>query len=269
MKIYKIVDEFMGTVPIAYLCYYEKSRSFSIEISPEVSANDLPIFFAGFASGNVMSIDLEWSKRWVKERIVPEDRQNLGSILRDNKIKDYDLMKLLETARGRSSQDDCAILPADPETMPLWFAERQSRKVRSVFPLTGNRIMISFHDGKSFIMDLTERIAEDRSFKTLDKNKDLFDSVSVQPGGNGVCWNDWLYISACELYGEGKRIEISADEIRSMIEREAVDTQAVCAELSCSRQYVDKLVRDGKLEAIQGEGKARLYFRSDVERLKW
>ena len=269
MKIYKIMDEYAGTAPIAYLCYYDRSRSFAIEISPDVAEHELPIFFAGFASKGIMSIDQEWSKRWVKERVVPEDRQNLGSILKDNGIKDYDLIKLLVKAGGRSSQDDCAIVKADPADMPLWFSERQNRKVAMVFSLSGRRVLVSFRDGTSRIVGLDKRIREDRTFKTLETNKEMLESVSVQPGGNGICWSDWLYISAWDLYKEDRSIDISTDEIRSMIERESVDTNAVCKELSCTRQYADKLVRDGKLIPIKGDGKTRLYFRSDVDRLKW
>ena len=269
MKVYKILDEYAGTTPIAYLCYYDRSRSFAIEISPDVPEHELPIFFAGFAERGIMSIDLEWSKRWVKERVVPEDRQNLGSILKDNGIKDYDLMKLLVKASGRSAQDDCAIAKADPADMPLWFSERQSRKVAMVFPLSRRRILVSFCDGTSRIVDLDKRINEDRAFKTLETSDGLFGSVSVQPGGNGISWSDWLYIPARDLYKEGLSVEISADEIRSMIERESVDTKTLCNELSCTRQYADKLVRDGKLSPMKEDGKTRLYFRSDVDRLKW
>ena len=269
MKVYKIIDDFVGTSPIAFLCYYEKSRTFAIEISPEIPTNELPIFFSGFAGKGIMSVDMEWSKRWVKERVIPEDRQNLGTILRENKIADYDLMKLLEKACGRSAQDDCALIAAKSSDMPLWFSERQNKKVRMVFALSGYRIIVSFRDGTSRIINLSMRINEDRTFKTLENNRYLFESVRVQPGGNGICWSDWLYISAPELYTEGTAIEISADEIGAIIEREIMDTYAVCSELGCTRQYVDKLVRDGQLPFLQRNGKSRLYYRSDVERLNW
>ena len=269
MKTYKIIDESSGSAAIAILCFFEKSRTFAIEISPEIPPSELPIFFAGFAEKGILSPDMEWSERWVRERIVPEDRQNLGSILRDNNLGEYDIMKLLIKSDGRSAQDDCAIIGVNQADLPLWFAERQSKKIRMVAPFSDFRILLSFYDGRAAIVDLSERVHEDRKFMILEHDGQLFDAVEVQPGGNGICWNDWLHMSAAELYDEGSTLAITADEIDNMIERELMDTQAVCEELNCSRQYIDKLVREGTLPTVRATGKSRLYHRSDVKRLKW
>ena len=42
----------------------------------------------------------------MQQRIVPTDRQNLGEILRDNGLKEYDEFELLMLATGRCAQDD-------------------------------------------------------------------------------------------------------------------------------------------------------------------
>lgn len=270
MKIYKIIDEYSGkNALIAYLCYYERSKAFAIEITPEISPKELPLFFYSFAKKGILSVDTEWSKRWVMERIVPEDRQNLGVILRDNHLIDYDPLKLLLKGHGRCSQDECAVCEADVQDRALWLAERMSKKLSQVSPLKDMRILLAFNDGSVRIVDLYDRVSEDRRFKVLENNRALYGSVKLQPGGNGICWNEWLFMPAAELYEEGDPVALSAEEIRNIVEKDMMDTADVCEELKCTRQYADKLVKEGRLRPIRGSGKARLYHRSDVERLKW
>ena len=36
------------------------------------------------------TVNSYWSKIWVQQRIVPPDRQNIGEILRDNHLQEYD-----------------------------------------------------------------------------------------------------------------------------------------------------------------------------------
>lgn len=51
------------------------------------------------------TVNAYWSKVWVQQRIAPTDRQNLGQILKDNGLDEYDEFQLLMLANGRCVQD--------------------------------------------------------------------------------------------------------------------------------------------------------------------
>ena len=86
MKIYAIKDDNMSQdFILGYLIYYEISKTFYIELSDNLDPWDAPPLFFSFAERGQHSIDSYWSRIWVRQRIVPQDRQNIREILRDNR----------------------------------------------------------------------------------------------------------------------------------------------------------------------------------------
>ena len=91
MKVCAIRDEYENrNTVLGYLFYYERSRDFFIELRDDLDAGEFPILLSLFVQKRTYSIGREWSARWVQARIVPRDRQNLGAILRDNGLSEYD-----------------------------------------------------------------------------------------------------------------------------------------------------------------------------------
>ena len=91
MKIYAIRNDYINDKEIlCYLLYFENSKTFYVELIEEIEVNALPIIFGHFREKDKVTIDSYWSKRWVSERIVPRDRQNIAQILRANKLNEYD-----------------------------------------------------------------------------------------------------------------------------------------------------------------------------------
>ena len=43
---------------------------------------------------------------WVTDRIIPKDRQNIADILRENGLKHYREIDMLELSMGRATYDD-------------------------------------------------------------------------------------------------------------------------------------------------------------------
>ena len=60
-------------------------------------------------------INAYWSKLWVQQRIVPTDRQNLGQVLKENGLSEYDEFELLMLAEGRCAQDSYFLAGVLPE----------------------------------------------------------------------------------------------------------------------------------------------------------
>ena len=91
---------------LAYLLYYENQKTFYIEIEEGISEWDAPLILSSFVKRQQYTVNAYWSKVWVQQRIVPTDRQNLGQILKDNGLEEYDEFQLLMLANGRCAQDN-------------------------------------------------------------------------------------------------------------------------------------------------------------------
>ena len=62
------------------------------------------IYSAGYITRQ--EIDDKWARRFVKERVVPPDRQNIGMIMRQLHMKKYSEFPILEYTSGRCCMDD-------------------------------------------------------------------------------------------------------------------------------------------------------------------
>ena len=88
------------------------------------------------------------------------------------------------------------------------------------------------------------------------------------PGGLGVQWDYGVFLTAEELRGQGKRLELNKEELDLLVKSYVVDTSEICYELGCSRQYVSKLVKENGLEEFKATNSSRLFTRSELDRLK-
>ena len=77
-----------------------------IEIPKDSKLEELPMILRASASRGIFQMDEKNSRRWVQDRIVSPNRQNIGQILRRANLKSFDEMALLQRSEGRSIQDD-------------------------------------------------------------------------------------------------------------------------------------------------------------------
>ncbi|MCI8663809.1 MAG: hypothetical protein HFG69_11300 [Hungatella sp.] len=89
---------------VAWLFYDEEKKEYEIRVPEDTKSNEAPLIIAAFIEKNQRVIGKEWSLRWVRERVIPPDRQNIGQILRENNMKFYDEFPLLVSNQGRSGQ---------------------------------------------------------------------------------------------------------------------------------------------------------------------
>ena len=93
MKSYAIYDGDLDRgSAIGYLFYYEKSQSFIIELCEDLGEWDAPLLFQGLVRKKIYTVSEDISLMWVKERVIPSGRQNIGSILKNYKLKEYSEM---------------------------------------------------------------------------------------------------------------------------------------------------------------------------------
>lgn len=264
MKIFAIRDDELGAKDLAYLLYYEQSKSFYIEIPEDADVWELPMLLASFLQRGEYTVNAYWSRLWVQQRIVPADRQNLGMILKENNLKEYNEYKLLLLGKGRCAQDNCYIVPLEESALPQFFFDRHARKVQDVIPLADRRLLVFFRDGKVNRCDLVELVGSMAAFQPVIYNEEIFNTVSVSAGGYGIQWGEQLTISDSRLYDSGVEVGISLDDFKSFICHRVVSATEATELLQCSRQNLNALVRQNKLQPLKAAGRVTLFLKTDI-----
>lgn len=265
MKIYAIIDaNNTACRPIGYLMYHTSDNSFNIELSKSLTEQAAPILFASFISKGKYSIDKHWSKEWVRQRIVPTDRQNLGLVLKENGLKTYDEHKLLMLANGRCAQDECYLSPISDDAIPGELQEYLNGTIRDVFILSDYRVLIALAAGEIRVLDVAH-CASDNTSRVMTYYADRFSDYSISSGGHAIVWGSEASISCSELPSISMPTGLTLNDIASMIKSRIVDTGEACRLLNCTRQNLNYLVKRGKLSPIVTSSGTRLFLRGELE----
>ena len=210
MKIYAIRDESVQEQKdLAYLLYYGREKQFYIELPENADAWETPLLLDSFVKRGETTVNSYWSKIWVQQRIVPIDRQNIGEILRDNHLKEYDEYELLMLAMGRCAQDDYYLVPINEKELPEEITRRFSKRIEDVLPLENHCLLVFFRDGVVKKCDLQKHFEKTKTFQVLLKKPDYFQYVQMQTGGYGVAWDVNMTISDTMLYRIGKSVPLT------------------------------------------------------------
>ena len=270
MKLFAIRDESAEVQKdLAYLLYYETEKKFYIELPEDADPWETPMLLSSFAGDGVKTVNAYWSKVWVQQRIVPADRQNLGQILKDNHLKEYDEYALLMLGMGRCAQDDCYLVPMEEEALPAEIRGRFNMRIEDSVPLDEYHMLVFFRDGIVRKCSLKEYFEAHATFAPLLKNEGLFCSVMIQPGGYGLEWDVNMGIPCNELYQMGDRIPLTLADFQSFAVRRVVNVAEAAEILGCTRQNIDYLTRSGYLHPIKSSGKNTLYLKSEVLQRNW
>lgn len=254
---------------LAYLLYYELDKRFYIELPEDADPWETPLLLASFLNKGERTVNSYWSRLWVQQRIVPPDRQNIGQILRDNGLKTYDEYALLMLASGRCEQDDYYLVPIDESALPERIVRRFRTKVEDVVPLADCTLLVFFRDGAIRRCELKEYFEKREQFSILAKRPHYFARVQIQTGGYGIQWDENLSIPDSVLYQMGKRVPLTAEDFRAFAAERIVNAAEAAEILDCSRQYINELVKTGKLHPIKTSGKNTLFLKSEVLKRNW
>ena len=269
MRVFAIRDE---TLPhealLGYLIYYERSRAFYIELPDEADPWETPLLLSSFVQRGTRSVGSYWSRLWVQQRIVPQDRQNIGQILKENGLTEYSEFQMLLMSMGRCAQDECYLEEVDTHELPTLLAERWKTKVEDVVPLSGFRLLVFFRNGEVRLCG-AEALSSGRvECAPYLVREERFRTVEVQPGGYGVMWNDRAVISDRELYEKGESIPLSLDDLTGFVRDRIVSAGEAAQLLGCSRQNIDDLIKRGKLHPVRRDAKYKLFLKSEIMQRK-
>lgn len=268
MKSYAIYDEGLDRVSaIGYLFYYEKAESFIIELCDDLNEWDAPLLFQGLVRRKIYTVPQEISLMWVRERVIPSGRQNIGSILKNHKMKEYKEMTLLSLSRGRCSQDSCYIAEISEKEIPDNIKDRMRKNVAECFPTEDNQLICMFKDNTVRKVDFTKLADKYKDISYILKNKDLINSVKVGAGGYSIVFNESIEIQSCDLRNVGLLLPLTVNDLYGFVCRNIVDTTKACDMLQCSRQNISYLVKEEKIKPVIYGTKENMYLKGDLERV--
>ena len=270
MKIFAIRDNNdSANKDIAFLIYYECDKRFYIELPENADPWETPLPLSSFLKRGETTVNAYWSRIWVQQRIIPSDRQNIGQILKDNKLDSYDEFDLLMLTNGRCAQVDYYLVSVSEKDFPESFFKRFQKKIEDVVPLTNKHQLIFFRDGNVKKCNMKTLLIDNKAFLPILKDEKMYYRVSIQPGGYGVCWGESLNIADYILYDCGKDIPLSLEDFRLFVENRVINTTEAAELLNCSRQNIDDLIRRNKLHPIKTTQKSKLFLKSEIIQRNW
>lgn len=280
MKIYEIIDE-ENKISVGNLLYYEKANSYVVELQEYLDKWSAPLLFAHYVEYKIYTMPRDVSYTWAKERVIPSGRQNISSILQNHKMTKYNEMRFLELSHGRCSQDSCYIKKIDE--IPDYIKERMRKNLVEVTALDERRLLCFFADDTTKVVEVSSLLEREdfwelpKSNLLVDKddieriirNRQLYESVEITPGGYALTFNDSIDISATVLYEEGENVSLGLHDIQQFVKQNLIDTSEACEILECSRQNIAYLTSGEKLSPLKENTKGNLYMNGDIVKNLW
>ena len=265
MKVYAIRDaELSKSRDLAWLLYYEKSDRFCIELCKDADEWDLPPILSSYAARGMQTVDFKWSMIWAEQRIVPPDRQNLGMILREHGLKEYNIHDLLMIAGGRCAQDECFLTPLRERDYPAELKERMRSKIRDLIHVSDTRSLLLLKDGSILEMEQTHPALKQTRYQRLLRYHQSLAGCRVSPGGQGIEWNEHEYIPQSDLARSCHPARVTGEDLRIFVQNNLVNTGEAADLLKCSRQNIRDLIRRNKLQPVREEKNNSMFLRSDI-----
>ena len=269
MRIFAIKDEELPQSRIlGYLIYYEAPKAFYIELPDDADQWETPLILDSFVKRGERSVGSYWSRIWVEQRIIPQDRQNIGQILRENGLTEYDEFSLLMLTHGRCAQDQCYLEELPEKDLPAVVLERWQYKIEDIVPLDDMRLLTFFQNGQVRIVDITALLNKYPACKLYAISEKQFGRVEVQPDGYGIMWNEQAAIPNHDLYKQGLPVPLSLQDFCRFVQLRVVNATEACTILDCSRQNIDDLIKRNKLHPIRSDVKYKLFLRNEVTQRK-
>lgn len=267
MKVCSIYNEYdKKKKAVAYLIYYEKANCFYIEIEDDADVTNLPMLLALFVEKGVYSIDSLWSKKWVASRIVPTDRQNLGSILKNNGLKFYDEYKILIKGKGMCSHDDFCVEELPVSKIKETIIPRRVENTIKDIVVENEEILVFYRDDSTRKYKINQLTDRKEHLPYIRKNIDAYE---IMPGGYEINWNDVVTVHINQLRKEGEEVAIPYKYFQKFAQSNIVNTAGACEMLGCSRQNVEDLVKRNCLEPVQTSAKNKMFLKRDIQEKLW
>ena len=265
MKLYEIIEGENKTI-IGCLLYYEKSGDYVVELLDGIDEWTAPLLFDKYVRAGEYTIPRKAGKLWVEERVIPSDRQNIGSILRNHKMSSYNVQKLLDVSKGRCAQDSMYLRPINK--LPEYVQRRTENYLSDCVALPSNRLLCFFNNGTTKMSHLSGYTDIDKVDSVL-RNENVYKTCSLAAGGRCITFNNSIDIQYTLLQERGEAINISLEDFVTFAKQNILDTTDICKALDCSRQNISYFVKSDRLTPIKEDVRGSLFLKADVERMGW
>ena len=194
---------------------------------------EYPIFFQSFINKNKYTINSYWTYKWINERIVPYERGNINSILKDNKIPYYNELLLLISSKGNSSMDDNYIEEMKESDLDDKIKNRMEYHIIDFIPLD-HQLIAFLKNNKSYILD------------NINEKEIPFLSIF----GNEIIYNskdryDYLFIR-----DNGKEFPLSYNALLHYINKYVLTSKEIVDQFGFSRQYLNSLKKENNIISL-------------------
>jgi len=191
------------------------------------------IFFQSFINKNKYTINSYWTYKWINERIVPYERGNINSILKDNKIPYYNELLLLISSKGNSSMDDNYIEEMKESALDDKIKNRMEYHIIDCIPLD-HQLIVFLKNNKSYILD------------NINEKEIPFLSIF----GNEIIYNskdryDYLFIR-----DNGKEFPLSYNALIHYINNNVLTSKEIVDQFGFSRQYLNSLKKENNILSL-------------------
>lgn len=268
MKIYAIQDDtFTKNKILGYIFYFEKDKNWYIELCDNISEWEAPFILDHFISKGELYVPFYYSKMWVEQRIVPSDRQNIGSILKEYNLEEYDEFKLFLISDGRCSQDNCYIVPVKEGNLPIEIKNRRNNHIQSATVCNETDLMISLKCGDVLILNL-EKCKDDYPFVNhIMKYREKIGAFDTMSDGSEIVYGHGHSLPYSYINKMATILPFKSDALISFSEENIISTSEAMEILGCSRQNIDDLVKRGRLTPAKIKGPSKMFLKSDVRAL--
>lgn len=247
---------------VGVLFYSPKYSIYHIEINDHYSEK-LPAVFSFYKRGKC--IDPIAAGQWVKDRVIPNDRENIDKIIKKAGLKKYDEFKLLKYTKGRSTQDDFFLEKIDYNKIPLSVKKRMNNRIQFIIPM-GKYLVIVFKDSKAIEINMSffdkENVRYRKIYDSIKANG--IESYSTLPDGLGLYWgdisNNCLYT---ELYKDAKK-RLPKELLTSFLKTNIIGSADAEEILGCSRQHLSQLVKEGVLKPVHSINNSNVFLKTEV-----
>lgn len=265
MKIYAIKSDEDRTKErvFGYLFYYEKEEKFHIEIPKDVDFWEAPMILDHFIEDGSYFVGEFYSQKWVENRIIPQDRQLLGKILKENNLEYYDEFRLLTLATGRCAQDHFYISPVKYEDISEEIKERISNNILDASFISEDIVWFTMKSGEIYEVICTGDSKLDMFRRLMDYYNLLTDAV-VDPAGNSLILGGNFEFTREDVFKFGRKLPINTNTLKKYMADILVNSEEAAAILDCSRQNIDDLVKRGKLTPIKTGANGNIFLKNDV-----
>lgn len=266
MRIFAINDQEIDKT-LGYFIWFEKINEYHIELCEDIDEWDFPFILDHFARKKQWTVDQYYTHLFICQRIIPSDRQNLGMILKENGLEEYDEVELFVLADGRCAQDECYIRRISYEELPEAIRSRLEKRIVSLTLLKDSLYLVSYVNGKMGTVLLEGVILEKMDQRQYKRLLEYYQRFQVRKSGSSILLGENPGITYDQVYARTDFWNITSEDMLTFAVEQMMSTQDVIDTLDCTRQNVNDLVKRGKIHPLEINAKVQLFSRSEFQKL--